>query len=508
MDDENPKDNQIFLPGKERGQNMKISDYQKARYPFLWLQTTEEERTIRAHRAQVKAEVTIFSWDIAQGFSELTPNGKPGAWTWKNLQGDEPTTNPGQALQEILTMPEGAIYYLKDFHRFFKDPVVIRKALNIKETLKSTARLVCFLSSEGAAEIPNELKNDISPFSPPLPDREELKATVTRIASDNNIKEPAGPELDTLANSLIGLTEESAENALALCLVREKKFNALTLIREKARLIEGAGLKYQEYNESFSDLAGLENVKDYILRAAPSEYSSAALFYGIPGTGKSHLAKALANALKWPCIEFDLSRVRSKYQGESEGNLDKALDTIEAIGRAIVFVDEVDKAIGGVTGGADSDGGAGLRILGRLLRYFADRKPGGPYWIFTANSLTDILTVSGGAMVRRFDAMFFLDMPTAKERAAIIKIWNSKKGVDIPAGFDTAGFTGADIAKLAAQMKMLNVSADQARKYVIPTAQALGPRIDEIRKAARTTCIPASNPEEPHAQATGRKIDL
>jgi hypothetical protein len=482
---------------------MKIREYQSARYPFLWLSTTEEERTIRAHRAQLKKEIRVFSWDIAAGFRELT-NGTETGWTWKEIE-DEPTSNPGEALTKVLQMPEDSIYYLKDFHKYFTDITVIRRALNIKESLKATARLVCFMACR--TEIPPELKNDITPYIPPMPSQDELKETVTRIAQDNQIPIPQGKELDAISNALIGLTEEGAENALSLVLVQSKTFDVRILIKEKSRLIEGAGLTYSEYSETLDDLAGNEVIKGYILKAAPKADSSSILEYGIPGTGKSHIAKAIGNALKWPVISFDLSGIRTKYQGETEGNLERALSTIEAIGRCIVFCDEVDKAIAGAQGGADADAGTGARIIGRLLRYFADRKPGGAYWIFTANSLQDILTISGGALVRRFDAMFFLDMPTDKERRQIVKIWARKMSVEISETFDTQGMTGADIAKLARTMRLLDCTADEARKYIIPTKQALGTRIDDIRNAAKATCIPAGLPETTEIK-TGRKLDL
>jgi hypothetical protein len=252
---------------------MNIRQYQAARYPFLWLTTTEEERTIRAHRAQLKETARVFSWDIAAGFQELAPNGEKGQYIWKKAQ-DETTTSPGAALLEILTMPENSIYYLKDYHKYFEDITVVRRALNIKETLKATARLVCFISCMGQAAIPAELKNDICPFIPPMPTREELAETIKRIAADNEekgIKQPTPKELDALSNALIGLTEETAENALSLCLVQLKKFDAKVLLKEKARLIQStSGLTYQEYSETLQDLAGLEVLISYIMKAAPA----------------------------------------------------------------------------------------------------------------------------------------------------------------------------------------------------------------------------------------------
>lgn len=486
---------------------MNITDYFAARYPFVWITGTEEERTIRSHRKQLKTTVKIFSWDIAQGYSELTPNAD--GWTWKPLDTEDPQTQPGEAITEVLTrIPQRSVIYMKDYHKYFEDITVIRRTLNIKEMLKATARMIVFMSAKGPAAIPVELKNDVTPFTEPLPTAAELAETVKRVSGDQGIKEPEGTDLELIVNSLIGLTEELAESTLCLCLVQKKRFEVPLLIKEKARLIESiSGLKYNQYSETLDDLAGNRTAIDFLLSAAPNPISNAVLLYGVPGCGKSHIGKAIANALKWPHLEADFNAVRSKYQGETEANLDRLLDTVEALGRVVVFADEIDKSIKGSEGGADSDGGTGARIVGRLLRYFQDKKPNGSFWIMTANSLQDILTISGGALLRRFDALFFLDLPNDEERRAIIKIWSRKMNVEIPEDTDTRGYTGADIMKLAKMMQMLNTTADRARRYVIPTAQALGTRVDEIRRAAKMTCIPANDQDETPI-SKGRRIDF
>jgi hypothetical protein len=512
---------------------MRIKTAQAARFPFLWINTTEEERVIRAHRRELKPEIKIFSWDIAQGFQALCRNdaSTPNGYTWTKLaaadsdddrraqvtrlraENIEPQEqiidSPAAALDTIATMNAEAVFYLKDFHKFFSDITIIRRALNLKETLKATGRLVAFISAEGPAAIPLELKNDVTPFSFDMPTKAELAETIIRIAEDNDITAPTPEELDNLAASLIGLTEEAAESALSLCLVEQKRFDYATLLKQKARLIEGtAGLTFGEYQETFDDLAGLDVLKDYLKAIAGKPMARGILLYGIPGTGKSHTAKALGNYLQRATLTANLAGTRDKFQGNSEAKLDTMLSTIEAFGPSVVFSDEIDKALAGTQGGADSDGGTGARQVGRLLTYFQDRPDGGAFWIMTCNSLKDILTISGGAFVRRFDAMFFLDMPTARERAQIAEIWNKKMQVEIPADFDTDGMTGADIAKLARTMKMMDTDAETARRYVIPTRQALGATIDEIRRQAAATCINASRADERTTTTTGRRLNM
>jgi hypothetical protein len=501
---------------------MNICQYSKARYPYLWLSTTEEERIIRQHRDLLKPEAKTYRWDLVRGFYELQ-NGEGSSWTWKGIEGQDtdnpqPTGSPAEALIRVLSLaqnfsssndPVSTIIYMCDFQKFWKDAQVCRTALNIKDGLKNTARMVVFLSCETASAIPPDLKNDITPYAAPMPTGEELKAVVKRAASDNGLKEPEAEELSQLANSLIGLTEEGAENSLALCLVTLKRFDVKFLLKEKARLIESvAGLTYSDFQESLDDLVGHENLIQYVKKAAPNPDSNAVCLYGPPGVGKSHVAKATGNALGWPVVGFNFNNIRTKYQGETEQALEKALSTIEALGRCVVFCDEVDKAIAGSQGGADADGGTGSRIVGRLLSYFEDKKPNGSYWMMTCNSLTDILTISGGALVRRFDAIFYLDMPTEAEGKGIAKLWGKKLGVDIPPGFPLDGMTGADIKKLAKTQKLLSCSAEEARKYVIPTKQALGPRLDEIKKAASSVCIPSGRIVEKSLPSKGRKLDL
>ena len=160
------------------------------------------------------------------------------------------------------------------------------------------------------------------------------------------------------------------------------------------------------------------------------------------------------------------------------------LKTIEAFGPSLVFADEFEKSIAG-SEASETEGGVGQRILQKFLTYMEDRAPGGGYWICTCNNLDDVLSLSGGALVRRFDAIFFVDMPSVEECKGIAKIWSEKMSVEIPEDYDFDGFTGADIAKLARNMAMLGCDADKARQFLIPSSQSIGSKIAEIRKKAK-----------------------
>ena len=107
--------------------------------------------------------------------------------------------------------------------------------------------------------------------------------------------------------------------------------------------------------------------------------------------------------------------------------------------------------------------------------------------------------MSGGALLRRFDALFFVDMPTKAEAKGIAKIWNRIEGVKIPMDWNFEGYTGADIAKLAKNMSMMRCDAKEAEMFLNPYGRANKSELNEIRKKATGTCIWASKKDEPTA---------
>src|SRR5215831_9421487 len=110
-----------------------------------------------------------------------------------------------------------------------------------------------------------------------------------------------------------------------------------------------------------------------------------ALLVGISGCGKSLTAKAVATAWGVPLLRVDLGALKSKFVGESEGNLRRAFKVIEAIGRCVVWLDEIEKALQGATSGS-TDGGVSANALGAILSWMQERS-GEAFVIATANDV-------------------------------------------------------------------------------------------------------------------------
>lgn len=510
----------------DTGKDSRLRTHHDARYPFLWVQTTEEERIIRENRAQIDEDVSFFSWDICNDFREFRKCNGSG-WQWVPMEmtgtgvaggtqpgmpagmaGMKPQPDPRRAFQIIQTLPENSIIFMKDYHKFFTDIRVLRQALSAKDYLKSMGQTIIFLSA--GMDIPMEIKNDITVVDFPYPDRRTLETILEKVAEDNGITVNGGH--DEIIDALMGFTWEGAENALCLSLVAKGGFDVRMILDTKAAYLSSTGyLKYGNFSEKLEDLYGLEYMKRFVLDTINTPKSRGILIYGVPGTGKSCFSKAIGNAVGRAVLIGNLSGLRGRYQGDAETRVADLFKTVEAFGRPICYVDELDKAVAG-SGASETDGGVGQRILGEFLTYMEDKPRGGSYWICTCNSLDDVMHLSGGALMRRFDAIFFVDMPTQEEARGIAKIWGKKEGVEIPDTFDFTGYTGADIAKLATQMSMFSmsrgekVSAEEAARFVIPYGKANGEELERIREKARGVCIWATQQEKGNEKGDNENV--
>src|SRR5207248_7407126 len=119
---------------------------------------------------------------------------------------------------------------------------------------------------------------------------------------------------------------------------------------------------------------GLASLKDFCGRALrPGRRVSArgVLLLGVPGVGKSAFARCLGNETGRPTLLLDLGALYGSLVGATEANVRQALRVADAMSPAVLFVDEVEKALSGVGGTGDS--GVATRLFGALLTWLSDR---------------------------------------------------------------------------------------------------------------------------------------
>ncbi len=167
-------------------------------------------------------------------------------------------------------------------------------------------------------------------------------------------------------------------------------------------------------------------------------------------TGKSMICDALASEYKMPLLRLDFGAVFSAHVGESEANIRECLQTAEAIAPAILWLDEVEKGIGGVESSNATDGGVTNRVFGTMLTWMQD-KLAPVFMVCTANNIAGLPPEFMRA--GRFDEIFFIDLPNEEQRAEVTEKLLSRKKRD-PSQFDidqivsaTHNYTPVEIEK-------------------------------------------------------------
>lgn len=420
--------------------NKKIANLLRARFPYIYLTTYEEERATAMLRAIVNNEKLIkfpreiYIWTQTNGFINDE--------TEKPVAG---TSNPAKALDFVQKHDKDSIFIFYDIHVNFgmknraPDYDLVRKLRDLVPDLKVSAVIknIFFIAPE--AIIPETLQKDITICDFPLPALEEIKKKLdSMLAQNKKVKtETLTPEAkEKLCKAALGLTMQEAENAFALAMVNDGKVdeNDINIIMdEKMQVIKKTGiLEFVRTNFTIDDIGGLDNLKSWLLKRNNSwsekakKYALPApkgvLITGVPGCGKSLTAKAMSAIWKLPLLRLDLGKIFSGLVGSSEENMRRAIATAEAVAPSILWVDEIEKGLSGVNSGNDS--GVSSRIFGQFLTWMQE-KEAPVFVIATANNISNLppeLLRKG-----RFDEIFFVDIPTFNERIEIFKLHLKKR---------------------------------------------------------------------------------
>ncbi len=224
-------------------------------------------------------------------------------------------------------------------------------------------------------------------------------------------------------------------------------------------------------------------------------------------THNSLSAKAIASLWKLPLLRMDVGKIFGGIVGQSEENIRKAIRIAESTAPNIVWIDELEKGFSGTQSSGISDGGTTARVFGTFITWLQD-KTAPCFVVATANDVSALppeLLRKG-----RFDEIFFVDLPSAEERADIFRIHLQKRHRD-PVQFDleklaeaAAGYSGAEIeqAVISALYDAFDVDRDVTTediltvvKQSVPLSMTMKERIDLLRLWAATRARPASSAE-------------
>jgi SpoVK/Ycf46/Vps4 family AAA+-type ATPase len=388
----------------------------------------------------------------------------------------------------------------KNLHMFFDSPEIKQAIANGVNTWKS--KQCCLVIVAPVLNLPPEIEKLIHVIEMELPTKGEMIALQRDLL--NGVDPTAGIVInEDAALAAVGLTELEAETAFAKCLVENSAFKVEAINEIKGQMIKKSGLMEIWEAVDVSAVGGLQVLKDWLEKrrtawAPGNEHLPkvrAILLFGVPGSGKSLVSKALAKIFNRMLIRMNISDLKNSLVGESERRAREATRIVDAMGQSVVWWDEVEKALGGVKSGAQT-GDTTTSMFGHFLTWMEERTSDSII-VATANNIQALPP----EFIRRFDQVFFCDLPTESERAAILDIQSAKYdtkyvGATVDIIDALKGYTGAEIEKVVKES--LFDGWDNAVKSVSPISRTMKDDIDTLRNwAKKNQAIIANSPEVP-----------
>ena len=451
----------------------------------------------------------LLVWDRVDGIRQWDSNNR----CFSDSDGHE---NPADILNYFIEeCSDKTIVLLQDFYPDFTEdkPKIIRTLRNIALHTGSQKILVL---SQPHHQLPKELEKEVQVIELPYPSFADIKAIYGTVCKKYTITEK-DPD-DELIEAALGLTTMEAERAFAKAYIQDKELTAAQIpliIKEKENIIKKSGfLEYYHPSETLADIGGLEQLKDWLKKRARGfdkyakdfglDTPKGILLLGIPGTGKSLTAKAIGSEWQFPLLRLDMGKIFGGIVGESEQNIRGALSIAEAIAPSILWIDEIEKGMSGISSSGGTDGGTTARVLGTFLTWMQEKtKP--VFVVATANNISQLppeLLRKG-----RVDEIFFVDLPTAKEREMIISIHLQRKNRN-PTEFDlkeltqiSKGFSGAELEEAIKEAlfqaydngeELATTHIKDAITKTFPLAKTMQEVIEQMRNWAKARAVMAS----------------
>lgn len=257
----------------------------------------------------------------------------------------------------------------------------------------------------------------------------------------------------------------------------EKPIRLLDVATVDEEVIAGFKVDLSQATETFEDFGGMKDVvqRAHELVELPLKHREAleeigaraikgVLFTGLPGTGKTMLARIIASQAKATFYEISGPEVFSKWYGESEEILRKLFEEAADQERSIIFFDEIDSVAGHRDEGAHE---ASKRVVAQLLTLMDGFTAADNVVVIATTNRPQDIDV---ALRRpgRFDWEINFRLPTASDREAILRASSRglKTAEELPferVAAATEGWAAADLAAIWSEAALLSVADGRSR---------------------------------------------
>ncbi|RAV04169.1 AAA family ATPase [Paenibacillus sp. YN15] len=485
-----------------------LERYLKARIPFISIRTPERARALLImEQLANKLNIPVFYHTISQGTRDIVNNRT--ANDDRSVMGGLDYAGQKIGQQQNLTFIFTEVQDIED------DTATARQFQDIAAMSTDTGGSVVVITNK-AVWGPLQRHGMSVVLDPPNEDEmlEIIRDQITPYRGEMLI-EWGQQEEKQAAAVLAGISQIEAENVIATLLangsIKNEDLKEITFAKDRI-FSDISGIERVQVREDYQ-VGGLDGLKKWLdaneqlltadLRERGIRPPRGILLVGVPGCGKSLSAKAIASAWQLPLYRLDLSTIQGQYLGQSESRLKEALSTADHVAPCVLWIDEIEKGLAGALG--SGDGGTSTRMVGQFLFWLQESLAR----VFVVATANDVSKLPPELLRRgRFDELFFVDLPTAKEREEIIRIY-VRKG--LKRELDTSlmerlvrisdGFAGADLeAAVRDVVKQAVVKGDDSItdetfiryfENVVPLSQTSPEQIHQIRTWGKERAVPA-----------------
>ncbi len=445
---------------------------------------THEERRARGLIGDAFRGARVLEWAATRGWSDDATARDP-------LAGIERAARAGET---------GVARVMLDLHPWLSDPRVVR-ALRDLAAVRREVPLVLVMP---VANLPPEIDRDARVLALPLPDAETLAALLdAELGQERTDGEgPGGSSAtqDAFVRAALGLTLDEARRAFRVARAIPDAADALARViaEKRGALRRNACLELIDADVTLDDVGGLEVLKAW-LRSRVLAFDSGArafglaeprgmLVCGVQGCGKSLVSKATARVLSLPLVRLDFAEVFAAPSPEHA--IHEATRAVEAVAPAVLWVDEIEKGLG-----ADAGDARHARVFGAFLTWLQERRAA----VFVAATANDVERLPPELARRgRFDEVFFVDLPSPKERAQILAVHLNRRGRDyrvypvVELAKELEHWSGAEIEQMVdgalfrayaqAQADLTEAHLRAAARELVPLATLYEEKIQALRQ--------------------------
>lgn len=512
-----------------------LSALVRSRMPLVCIETVEEPKVLRLlERLAREDNLDLHVWSVADGLAQT--NFRYGPAKRVNALFGTVETAPTElertdghhrpvaetraleaALQYIDKDAGRGLFVLLDAHPFLDDPVVVRLMREIILDHARSERTLVLVAPN--LPLSPELSRHAAHVNLRIPDTDAVRQLfqdeieLYKHQSGQPVRGDKGTA-NALVHQVVGLPEDDVRRLIRNAIRDDGRITPEDLgrvARYKQDMLGGTALDVELSPLGPDDIGGLNALKRWLetRRAIFTGQTEApglpmprgVMLLGVQGAGKSLAAKVIAGSWQVPLLRLDVASLYDKYTGETERKLREALRTAEAMAPAVLWIDEIEKAL--ASGGSEGDGGVSRRLLGHLLTWMAEPH-GRLFLVATANDVSALppeLLRKG-----RFDEIFFVDLPGPEVRKEILTIHLQRREL-VPADFDldslalvTEGYSGAELEQLVVAgmyealadrtpLDTQRLVAEAARTR--PLSQVMAEQVAALRAWAAERCVPA-----------------